>query len=326
MSKDSAIVEPNVFQKVLKPMFHMLTGRPDNMVKVFNKNKIIAFDEIVNLHEQIIEKLNHFQVEGLTFHADLKLSDNINKQFGSWEEFEKHRWNIKNTITTMVLKWDFLIKMPNFETPQRHTVVMRVSSGYSTKEMIQALFSNNFEDADKIELNMSPMFVRVDFVNTRLGMEIIDIVEKWNEALPNPPHIYNWPFKLKKRKKIIADIIRLSIPAFIIILLFSSIELTTKINGFGSDMSIIMYWGLSVAVIFIASSKFGYWLAKRIYHSLDEFGGYSVFELTNGDIQKKEKLEAKNKYNFRIILGGFLFTVVINIISSIFAAMIYELI
>ena len=226
----------------------------------------------------------------------------------------------------MILKWDFLIKIPTFDAPQRHTVVVRVSSGFSPKEMIQAIFSNNFEDADEIELNMSPMFVRVDFVNTTLGMEIINIVENWNDALPNPPHIYNWPFKLKKKKRTIADIIRFSIPVFMIFVLFATIEFTKNVDGFGSDMSIIMYWGLSVAVLFVSSSKFGYWLAKKIYESLDEFGGYSVFELTNGDHEKKKKLYVKNKHNLRIIIGGFLFTVAINILCSILAAVIYEII
>ena len=43
------------------------------MVKVFNKNKIVTFEEIDNLHGSIMEKLEHFEVDGIHYHADIGL-------------------------------------------------------------------------------------------------------------------------------------------------------------------------------------------------------------------------------------------------------------
>jgi len=47
--------------------------------------------------------------------------------FGFWKEFERTNWdNMVDTIESVSIRWDIEIKMPNYESPQRHTIKLRI--------------------------------------------------------------------------------------------------------------------------------------------------------------------------------------------------------
>lgn len=313
----------------IKPIFYLLTGKPDNLLKIYNRNVIITPECIKELNDLIHEKLDHFELNGLVFTATVSYQNNKSVEFGSWNEFELNKWNIPDRTKSIMIKWDFLVKLPEYGSPQRHSITLRIAQGTTEKELLMLMLNNNLEELDNIDINTSPMFCRVDFINTLLGTEILEMVERWNKSRKSPKKHGKLSSFLYKKRRLIARTIEYSFPVLVFMLILSSINFMTTRYQFDSLTSEAikpyLFWLVISSILLMSCKRISFILARIFFNSIGESRQYNIFELTNGDINRKQEIIQSTKEQRNQVILSVSMSFIMNITTGLISAYLFRM-
>lgn len=314
-----------------KTIFYTLNARPDSTTKVFQENVIINIDDIFDLKDRVIEKIkNHYKDDGIIITIDINMNKGKILSFSNWAEFEQHKWNENNIIKSITMKIDFNIFLTQYEFPQRHTLVVKLSSGLKTSEIINIIFSGNIEDINEIEINASTIVARIDYVNTNISDELLNIVSDWVKALNNVNYYNNKIILfLRKYRKQTAYFINYFISYLIIIigmLCINNIILSNH-NEYIKDMKINEFMSLingfiTICVVCFTITKISGMFATKVYKMLEDYGLTFTFYITKGDKKEQEKLKELNEKNKSKIIKSIILTIFLNVICGIIVAIL----
>ena len=299
----------------------MLSGKPDSITQPLPRKVTLKIEDIKHLNNKITEKLNHY-VNEVAIVVDITYENGMSKEFGVWNEFETHDWQVPLITQTITIKWDFLIQLPSHLLPQRHTITVRIQEFPEELEAIQALFSTLGDGRMNAEIGIVSTIVRVDFINHLLSQELVNIVTEWNESLEIPNVQETFFIKIKQKKKTIAQIIHYSIPIVTTILAGAISRNRIALWGVNSNLTLAhfefaMFWLLGTGISICLTNLLGRELARQTYKSVRKYGEYRTFLITSGDKNKQNGLENKNKMLVQTFLMTTLFTIVINVIAGL---------
>ncbi|MBK1811652.1 hypothetical protein JHL18_13595 [Clostridium sp. YIM B02505] len=329
-NKDSLaklVIDPNE----LHSLFNLLNGKPDSTTRIFPRDVVIGRDDLFVLKDKMREKLKQYEITTLIESISVRFEKNKFEEFSNWYQFEDYNWTSSNCIDNMVLKWDFMINFKEYRCPQRHTVVVRLSSGMRPDQILQMLLNGKIEDLDSIDKNLAPVICDVTFVNHLIGDEIINIVEEWNKGLKQGSSINNKYKYFRRHKLAVAN----------------GIQNITKVTGLGAIIGAVNLYisnfnvknvfqiridqiqGLIIVgaigfVLYGILKQIGYQLGKSIIESLDDYGEVFTFNITKGDCNKQEELLNENNKYVKNINTGLAISIIVNIICSIVASILYN--
>lgn len=312
----------------LRSLFHLMVGKPDSTQKNFDRDVLVEAESIKDLHDRFTDKLKNHQIEGLVATVDISYEDNTSIQFGSWAEFLSHRWTGPEETREIILKWDFIVKIPGYDFPQRHTVMVRITGEMKPLHVLRRVFSRDIDDMDSIELAYIPIFCRIDFINHILSKELLAIAEEWNKALPQPESILS-PFKkITKYDAKIAALFEYMLPFLSFSVVFAYLYSIT--NNLQSEAPLntgvfvhLMYWTIVSFSLLFASINISKWLARKSLKYLNTYGRYNVFNLTNGDKTRQVELNRKNKKILNKFLYGSGFAFLLNILAGYIVVVLF---
>ena len=176
VSIEQESIDSKFDSKEISAILNMLNGKPDSTVRIFPKDIIVDIGSLYILKEKIDEKLSQYNLTWSATSVSIKFDNNTFKEFKDWAEFSTLNKNSSYCIENITLKWDFYINFEGYEIPQRHTIVVRVSSGLKPEQILQMLLTGQLENIDSIDKNVVPVVCKVDFINHLLGDEIINIM------------------------------------------------------------------------------------------------------------------------------------------------------
>lgn len=318
--------------KEYQTYLYMFNGKPDSISKIFTKPVVVKIEDIFFLNQRITTKINnHYHDKAFATSVHVSFQNKESKDFGTWEGFELHNWYESEKITNVVITWEFFVKLPKLENPQRHKLIVKMSSSMKPEEMLNLILTGNIEDMDEIEQEFFPIVARVDFIDRDLGDELINIVKCWVDGLVK--NFSNETSQImtffKKHKRIVALLIN---NFFTFVLLFLGVFLfnvslgSVDVNFIGAlsiDKFKVLFnlFFIYCFVIFTANwiSK---QLARSIFTKLSEIGDVHIFNITKGDINEQKRLENKDKKNKNGIIARAVFNVFLNIGCGLFVTWI----
>ena len=111
------IAHAEIDRDSLKAFFHILVGKPDSTIQLFDGPFELGILEIENLNDQISRKIRNHNVETVNSSAYLSSSDRTIREFGAIRDLLNHTWNGAEETEEITLKWDFLINIVSYEIP-----------------------------------------------------------------------------------------------------------------------------------------------------------------------------------------------------------------
>ncbi len=315
----------------MKALLYMLAGKPDSNIKLFHDPICITPADVIELNNLIQEKLTNHSVEAAITTVNIVYAEDEIEQYGIWAEFVDHHWSTHKETESITVKWDFFVNLPAYKLPQRHTVVLKIASELTPLHVMQAVFSKDPDEIEKLESEVAPVVCRIDFINHVLSDELMRIIENWHKALIKPLFNYSSARFLSKHRDTIARVIHYSIPFFATIIAagilnkYVSTVYQPNIQVSIGAMKSFMFWLLGSAVgITFLNQTLGHWLGSKAYNAIEHYGSHSIFDFTNGDKNKRKKLEQKNKSSLRNLFFSISGAIVINLISSIIAYFLFR--
>jgi len=319
LSAQEAIIA-SVPKDAFKAMFYMFAGKPDSKVKVLDRSITLKPEDISDLNDKIISKLRLHQIDQIVSSAVIKFEKEESIELGTWAEFESFDWKISDVTEELTFRWDFLIKLPAYKVPQRHTLTIRFSAEPRLQDLFQVMVTQDPDDDQDISNRLGLCVVRVDFISHRLADELIDVAEQWINSLRQPESAHNWFSKCSNWDSKIARTVHLSVPIFMTALAISILRIMIPRSQdiiTNSTLLTVSEWLLISGLGLFILTRFSHYLAGKCYHAINKYGDAPPFRMTRGDEGRIDKFKAKNRRHLLVFLLSSGFALVINIIAAI---------
>ncbi len=310
----------------LKSLFYLFAGKPDSQIKVYHKPLFIELSDIVELNDCITRKLKTNNIDAQITSLTVGYEGSDIQEFGTWLEFIENHWQTPECIEEVVIKWDFLVNIHGYETPQRHTLLVRISGDMKPGKFMQMMVSGNYDDFDQIDVMTAPSFCRVDFINAQISKELINEVTDWVNARKQPALITDFYFWFKRRRQTIAMSVHHSFILMYAILWVTSFIWvnTNKYPMVDMPIKIMAIWLFFGLYGFTPIGKIGHYLASKVYSALDEINGKKVvFNITSGDKRKNSESIDINKQHGKTFIKQTLWSLFLNVVAGLIATYLY---
>lgn len=309
----------------LRSLFYLFSGKPDSRIRVFTDPVHITPQDILELNQCITRKLNTHHIDAKITSVKVGFVDADISEFGTWEEFKSHHWQEPECVEELVIKWDFMVDIENYKVPQRHTLLVRISTDIKPGKVIQMLASGNPDDFDQMDMLAAPAFCRVDFINAQMSKELINEVASWYKGRKEPvliPGTYYW---LKQKRQYIAEFIHQLFP-LTATLIFAAGLFWVNTREYSGQIPVHVLGAYLLASLYLLSltRRVGGILASKIYESLGQLEGSRVlFEFTSGDRKRISELSNANKKQGMKFLKTSAWALVLNIVAGVIATWLY---
>lgn len=314
-----------------RTMYYQLNAKPDSMSKAFSRKVIITRDNIIELNKQVLEKIRlHYHDDGFIATITANLSNKQVLNFNCWEEFVNYDWIVTQCINSIILKWNFNIRMPQYEYPQNHTLIVKLSNGLGPGELLSIIFSGKIEDIDEIETNAFPVIARVDFIEPILGEELLNIVSKWVDGLKHTKSKSNvFILFMQKYRKRTAQYFNYF--SFIMVAILGGIVINNLVQSFNvvtlgmiqtSQFMELFNLLIIYFIILFLSLKLFEGIAEKVYENLTKYGQNFIFNITKGDKEKQEEIDERNHKNGKKIILQFICSIVFNVLCGVISGLL----
>lgn len=334
INNELAVTEEAKDLRELKSLFYRLNAKPDTTTKVYTDRVKVDLSSIEELNARIIEKLKlHYVETGFVSAIIIAFSDRKTLSFDCWEAFIQHKFLESSSVKSIVLTWDFTVKLNGYENPQRHKLTVKLSAGLRPEEILNLIMTGKIDNMDELDSDQFPIIAQMDFIDTQLCEEFINIVSEWVKSLEKTSYKKNKiMLSMRKHRKIVAKYFNYASLILLIILgvvginfLMSSFNIIEVVEMTYQQFNyLINYFVIFVIVLFLCY-KLSDSMAERIFDSLYMYSNGYIFDITKGDKNKQHELEENDKKTTFSIFFKVIFSIIFNIGCGIASAFLMNI-
>jgi hypothetical protein len=219
----------------------------------------------------------------------VKSKDSKKLQYSSWERFKEFSINSPDITSELIIKFEFLMQLPNTTSPQRCIVNVALDSG------LPVVMDQDHEEQHLLMLEFISFFginyrtveISIDFVDFLIAKIFCGVVEDWFLTLDSAPKS-NLTVFLVRRAKLIRSITgqfgRLGSAAFLSSYVWFSGGVIGDIAKLVYAISIALFMWSVVVVLTTSLDRF---TAKRLTRNIVP----SIILLTDADTKAFEQVK-----------------------------------
>lgn len=313
--KITSQVTKKVDLETVKSIYYWLNAKPDTDIKIFQKPKLISFSDIESLNNLVVRKLSNHDPLTFMVQVNVLLQNGDIKNYGTWAEFLATYWqNMSSETESISIIWDMNIKLPNYELPQRHTMKVRLGSPIKPNEFFQMMVTS--DDDTEIKQSIAPVICKVDFINSVISNELIQIVENWYNCLKStkPKSLFQ-KFISKYNQQVSRIAHYLVIIAGLFVAFYFFKLKISSISTFQLDKSLLIsgyFWIIVTLSTYLIANFLGGLLGRIVFKTVDEIEDLPIFDITKGDKNEIDNITQNNKRATR----NFILQIVFSIIGA----------
>lgn len=321
MSKDksTSIVLPDsnadISLETFKSMFYHLNAKPDTEIKLFKKPKLVYKNDITSLNDKVMSKLGNHNIVTAITSIVISFSKNKTLDISTWQEFVQLDFDLPNYTKYVEITWDFLVSMPNFKNPQRHTVKLRIGTSVKPSEMFHIMFEG--ESDFEVDEASSFAVLKVNYINQILSTELVNLVTDWYDSLTKPEKEERLSMWVSKHFRFIHNLVNLvaNIAGVLVglwLLRLVPMDLRPKEE--------LLQVGAALAILWITVYIFGFLgniLDVHIQNKIDDIKDVQYFRLTKGDENKLTDNKRESGNIIRTIGFELAVTLVVDIVLAV---------
>jgi hypothetical protein len=184
---DVLVINP-VPASTLQALYHAATGKTENLQKQLTNNFIVHRNDIEQLYIKVLQQLVIFDcIAGPTVTIKVGFHNHESQQFSSWERFKIFDMGKAEIVSEVVIKFEFLIRLPDLTTPQRYVLNIAIDSKLpmvSNEEGYRGFSAFRF--FYRLE-EIPSLTVSIDYIDYIFAKNFVQIVEDWFDTLETSP-------------------------------------------------------------------------------------------------------------------------------------------
>ncbi len=320
------------FVTTYKSIFYAMTASAESKSEVFSRRIIVNMSDLSELYDRITSKLDvQFKNAGSKVTINVSFNGKRNYFYDNWNDFSNRDWYENQPITSIIIKWEYHILIPEYPVPQPHILVVKVSDGLKPEQLLNLVFTGKIENIERIEEELYPVVARVDYINHELGNELLHIVSEWDKGCTHTNLKKNkFIIFLRKNKfkvsQIMSGLLRILVLFFSMFLMnayINSLTIQNFVEISTPQLSLFIDIIFFVIVLFSIIKKLTSFLSDIFLQYIGDKTIYHVFNIDKGDKELQQKISEQINANSRKALLSFFISIILNIICGIFASIIF---
>jgi hypothetical protein len=315
-SSESLLTKENL--QNASALLALLHGKNDSICRLFNKEIAVDKTQIQRLNEMMMEKLGLHNVQAISTSIDIVFENKRILTFKTFLEYLTYNFDVISSPTkSFFIQWDFLVQLPSYVNPQRHTVSVRITSSLNPSDMFKIMISGALDEAYDFDMQCCTTLCKVDFINNTLAEELVSVVEQWNNLCENSC-TQNGKFSqfIYKHAQPIADISAFFCCVTLCAIIAIALKLLTNSGIIHVTLSLFLCVSITFIPIGLAIRSIGKKFAGIIFYKCRQALDTHIFSSSDGDKKKKEKIKNESNYGKEVMV--FIMNIIISFAISFF--------
>jgi hypothetical protein len=304
----------------LQQIYSELTGKSESISKYYDDPIRLTFDDIEQIHHRILQTWEQYNVISSTCSFTVYYLRNTKDQFNTLDRLRFQIGSGSEPVESLLLKYEFLIILPNLTKPQTYSVSIRVVSRLALERRMREGMYSPFSLPRFIRLmGKHTGSVEITYADYSVARNFLSVIDDWFKTIPRSLQNRTMKF-LQAYSHWIPRIGRFStgiIVTFIIMFLLPKFIQSNQVNLL--IFSQFFVWsGLG---IFVAYTLAG-WSSFFAEMAIDSWSEISYIKLNRGDDIEIAKCQKDNRFHLLKASGGGLGMVVVNIAAKVTASIV----
>lgn len=299
--------------RLYQDIYSQINGRNGKIEKSYDDNLLIDFQEIEQLHHQMMQLCSVHNVIASNEVVYIFHEKDRKQQFPSFESFKNHNANATSPTVNITIKYNFSI-LPTGVTgsrkPQEYVVFIRLTSRVAVLEKLK-------EDAPSFLrgglLLMSDVAeIKVEYSDYVVARGFTEAFDEWIKGCKTSPP-KKWLHILRNYSRFIPKIMQASMITVLGIFALRSIP-----KFFSAPL--IAENGAAFFVVFSTAAyivlSIAYLLGNKIEDNIDSYPILSYVKLNRGDDKLIEDFSNNQKHVIRSFIINASMTIILSIIAT----------
>jgi hypothetical protein len=169
----------------LQQIYSELTGKFENISKYSDEPMHLTFDDIEQIHQRLLQTWEQYQIVSSTCSFTVYYLRNTKDQFNTFERFKLQIGSGSEPVESVLLKYEFLILLPNLAKPQSYSISIRVVSRLALEKRMREGVVSPFTVPRFIRLmGRNTASVEITYVDYAVARNFLSVIDDWFKTIP----------------------------------------------------------------------------------------------------------------------------------------------
>lgn len=303
-----------VSMQLIQDIYNEFTGKTEEVSQGYSKSFQISLSDIEQLNSKITQIQEQYSICSKSCSVTIYYYQDTREVFSTFERFRMYDSSRLSPIESVLLKYNFLIKLPQTNRLQNYTLSIRLASRITIlKKMREDLPTGLPLRHFIVDRTAS---VSIDYVDYMVARNFQDAVRGWIDGLEEHDTSKFTKF-LQKRSHFIPRITKYAIGGVVVYLILKYITFFLP-AGLVELNQLARFLILAFSTLFF-SFRLADWLGTVSENAVDNFTELSYINLNRGDEKEIKIAKKKNQHYVLKAISGIGATLLLGILSSVIA-------
>lgn len=178
-----AVAGTSITMQQLQQIYSELTGKSESISKYYDDPIHLSFDDIDQLNHSIVQTWEQYQVVSSSLSLTVYYTRNTKEQFNSFERFRLQISGGAEPVESVLLKYDFLVILPNVSKPQTYTISVRVVSRLALERRMREGYVGSLPRFIRI-MAQNTASVEITYVDYSVARAFLTAIDEWYQTIP----------------------------------------------------------------------------------------------------------------------------------------------
>jgi len=168
----------------LQQIYTGLTGKSESINKYYNEPIRLEFDDIEQLHHRLIQTWEQYHIVSSNCSFTIYYLKNIKDQFNTFDRFKLQIGSGSEPVESILLKYEFLIILPNLTKAQTYSISIRVVSRLALERRMREDAASPFLPRFIRLMGRNTASVEITYADYAVARNFLSAIDDWFKTIP----------------------------------------------------------------------------------------------------------------------------------------------
>jgi hypothetical protein len=169
----------------LQQIYSELTGKSETINKYYDEPICLTLNDIEQLHHCILQTWEQYQIVSSNCSFTVYYLKNTKDYFNTFERFRLQIGGGAEPVESILLKYEFLVLLPNLAKPQTYSISIRVVSRLALERRMREGMSCAFPLPRFIRLmGKNTGSVEISYADYSVARNFLSVIDDWFKTIP----------------------------------------------------------------------------------------------------------------------------------------------
>ncbi len=300
--------------QIVQAVYNELTGRTEELTKFVEAPFRLRFDDLKQLDAKIRQMFEQYHIASSSTTVTIYFGQEARETYSSFERFSAFDSSTTKEVQNILLKYEFLIILPEAKRPQPYSLSIQLTSGLAVVKQAKAGLPRGLPAMAFLQGPSGKL--SIEYVDYLVARTFLDTVSNWTDALDTSPLRQPLKFLVQNSQWVR----RFTQCSLVVGALFTLCSNLTRWISTGPeathDLARFLLWSVFILGLANFVGKFFGSLAERF---LDDLYAASAIQLTRGDTKLIETNSSERRVNLLKAGASVVFSFLLGVLASIIA-------